>query len=626
MTFKSILGRAALEELKEDEIPNTEEGKDTDTDTDASSAEGGDAAAAGDGDVAGAATTTEEGATADTAADATDPNADAPANTDTDAAATNGEGDDTAAAGDVAPDAGTGDGDVAAAGGTSSDASFSDEAGTGGDSGGDIGAGDDTATGDDAGAAGEGDTDADPAAAADADDAAAVNAATSDADAAGDAGDVVPDEAGDVDAELIVDEMNEVDRIDDNLADADDDVEKLTEATEALEGLVAILDAGVQRGGFDAIGGALVRHNLNTITTNLKVRPMMIPALEDMESPTARIGAASNTKDQVVKFIKRIIDTIKEAFVRVGQWIVETYKRLTNAFVAIERRAEKLAEMVKASKMKEGNLDNKALVGKLQINGKPVADLKSALSNIDSFARYANDPKSYSNYLQALDLCEEMIKAPEKAEEIRGQVSQKLAAWGEEFHRSASKYKLETVNGKSADDSGVQRFGVSLLGNQTTEIVIPTTAEKIGVMSAATHNLSDTGAAGDIAALDQSAALAICQVVAETAKALRESAEGNKGGVKEVNAEIAKRKDTMVAMMSSKMNNVESAEVVRKVALFVNTFFMSAPKIPAHAINKAMPRNLAVALDYVAASIGGKAGDESAPALGNSAPKALPAA
>jgi hypothetical protein len=353
---------------------------------------------------------------------------------------------------------------------------------------------------------------------------------------------------------------------------------------------------------------------------------MMIPALEDMESPTARIGAASNTKEQIVKFIKRIIDTIKEAFNRVSAWVVEIYKRLTNAFVAIERRAEKLAEMVKASKMKEGNLDNKGLVGKLQLDGKPVADLKNALSDISAFAHYANDPKSYDQYLAALDLCEEMVKNPEKAEEIRGQVSQKLAAWGEEFHRSASKFKLESVSGKPVDDSGVQRFGVSLLGNQTTEIVIPATAEKIGVMSASTHNLSDTGAAGDVAALDQSTALAICQVVAETAKALRESSEANRGGVKEINAEIAKRKDTMVAMMSTKMNDSESAEVIRKVALFVNTFLMSAPKIPAHAINKAMPRNLAVALDYVAASIGGKAGDEGAPAVGNSAPKALPAA
>lgn len=581
MKFKSKLGFAALEDLKDDiENPAGAEGEGEGE----GKPEGEDNAAAAAAPAAGEG----EGAAA--------PDADAAAADAGAAAAADAGGDAGAAAsGDVGGDAG---GDAGAAG-----------------EGGDAGAGtDDGAAGADAGATGEGEGEgADTGAgASDAEAAAAADAAAGAVDATGNPDEVVGED--DADTAVVDEQMDAIDNIDDQAEDVNDDVEDLTVATEALEGCVAILGASIERGGLDVFGASLLRNNVNTVTNLLKRKPMLLPAMEDMETPSARIGAASDAKDGLVAFIKRMLEALKQAFVRFGQWIVETYKRLTDVFVAIERRAQKLGETVKTSTMKEGALDSKGLAAKLQIRGATVEDLKSTLSSIGSFARYANDPKSYKHYLEALDLCEDMVKNPEKAEEIRGQVSQKLAAWGDEFHRSASKFKLEAVDGKPVDDSGVQRFGVALLGNQTTEIVIPATAEKIGAMSAATHDLSNTGEPGAVEALDQTTAQAICQQVAELAKALRESGDSNKGGVKELNAEIAKRKDTMVALMSAKSSDSESSELVRKVALFVNTFFMSAPKIPAHAINKAMPRSLQAALDYVAASIGGAAEKSAAPA------------
>ena len=124
--------------------------------------------------------------------------------------------------------------------------------------------------------------------------------------------------------------------------------------------------------------------------------------------------------------------------------------------------------------------------------------------------------------------------------------------------------------------------------------------------------------ANDVEALDQAAALKLCATVAAIAKEIRESGESNKGGVKELVAEISKRKDTILAMTNvvadEVMKDAGMGEKTRKVVGFINSMFIKTPNLPVHAINRAMPRNLSVALDYVAASLGGAAEAEKAAA------------
>lgn len=453
------------------------------------------------------------------------------------------------------------------------------------------------------------DTDADPVVGsgdADADaDSAAATAAVADVDSTGDAAEVTGDsDITDAETEVVEEEMGSVDKIEDQAADVDDDVEKLNQATEALEGLMPALEAACQRGGFDELSSALLRNNLNTVTNSLKVRPLMIPALEDIISTSAKIDAAHTTKDQVASFLKRIIDSLKQAFQRFGEWITETYKRLTNAFVAIERRAEKLAEKAKSVQMKEGALANKALSAKMTVHGKVTDDLLGQLEKIAKAATYLNDPKSYNNYLEAIDLAEEMVKDPSKAEEVRGKISAVLAKWSSDVNKIGdSGYK---ASGQSGDTSAVN---IGLLNGQTLEIIIPASAEALSTMRGVTSE--GELASEDLQALSQADAIAICAKVSQLAKEIRESGEANRGGVKELIGEINKRKETLTALVNGQINTAvgddgAAATAVRKAAVFLNTLFLTAPKLPVHAINKAMPRNLMAALDYVAASLGGK--------------------
>ena len=441
-------------------------------------------------------------------------------------------------------------------------------------------------------------------------EAASTDAAVAAADATGEPGEAVG-EVVDPDAEIVDEQMDAIDDIQEESSDVEEDVDTLTEATESLEVCVAALEAAIETGGLDMIGSTLLRNNLNTVTRHLKVKQLLIPALEDMESPSAKIDAASTTKDQIVAFIRRIIDTIKSAFVRFGQWIVETYKRLTDAFVALERRAETLAAKVSKSTMKEGQMDNAGLAKKLMLGDKPATDVPAYLTTLDKFAKYLNEPGTYKPYLSAIDECETLLKDAAKEEEARGKITAQLNTWSEAIAKQADGI---TTGGDSkalpapGGTSQTKSFGVTLLDGQQLNVVLPLEAGSIGAMNAAVSNGTAAAPGGSVEALDKAEAAKICDLVTAISKSTRESSAGNKAGVKTLMSELDKRKSTIVAM-SSAMGDRATKEggdsaAYRKIVIFINTMLMSGMKLPVHGLNRALPRNLSIALDYVAASIG----------------------
>ena len=276
--------------------------------------------------------------------------------------------------------------------------------------------------------------------------------------------------------------------------------------------------------------------------------------------------------------------------------------------------------------MKEGKIDNKSLATKMIAVDEPVTDLADFLTKLADAAKYLNDPKTYKLYLDAIDKCEEMAKNPEKSEEIRGEISTILDKWAEEISKHGKDQTMQArftaaLSGNSAEHTAskmVKFFAVPLLNAQGLLVTIPESAEGINGLSANVRDAVKKPTAGDLNALDQAAAEKVCQAVIQIAKEARESSVNNKGGVKELISEIEKRKTTIVAMANAAGEKMgESAgvpESVRKAIAFINTMLLSAPKLPVHAINRALPRNLGYALDYVAASLGGAAEAEPAAA------------
>lgn len=442
------------------------------------------------------------------------------------------------------------------------------------------------------------------AAVADTDDAAAAAAATGDTDNITEppATDIVE---GDPEADEVEAEMGEVDKVAEQEAEMGEDVEKLSDATESLEVVVAALECAIERGGLDFSGAILARNNVNTVTKSLKVRNLLLPALEEAESTAAKIEGAGNMKDTIVSFIRRIIEQIKSAAERFAAWVVETYKRLTNAYSALEARANKLAEKVNSTEMKTGALENPSLAKALSVAGKPVDDISVYLSNLSQFAKYMNNPGTYKGYLDAIDECEVMLKDPAQEEAARGKISEKLSAWAKELEKHTLNV-TKIMHSQSKMTENAQGFEVPLMGNQILAVVIPNTAEGIHAMTSAVGN-SGNSAPSSIDALDKAKAAKVCSLVAQLAKETRESFEANKGGIKELEAGIKQRRETISAMITAlqaKLTEGEEVGAGRKVVMFVAKFMASTPNLPVHAVNRALPRDLTTALNYVAASVG----------------------
>lgn len=436
----------------------------------------------------------------------------------------------------------------------------------------------------------------------------AAAAAASQVDASGEP--PVTDDTGEAEAEVVETEMEAVDAIVEQTEDVGEDVEKLEAATEALEECAALVGAAAQRGGLDYFAASSVRSHLRTVTKSLKVDELMIPALEDMESPSAKVDAAMNTKDQIIAFIKRIMATIRSGFERLGQWIVETYQRLTNAFSAVEARATKLAEKVEAASMKEGKIESAAVAtGMIFSQGAPVAgaEASKALATMIKQATFLNNPRAYTPYVKILEVCEELAKNPEKSEELRGKMAGLFDSWFNEF-------KKNTAPGNSSvsiTENGPQNaaFVMPMFGAKALCVAIPQNAEQLNGMVSA--EFSSGSKADSVDALDQATAKKLCAEVADFAKSLREGISASQGGVKEITDGIKKQKEVLLgALDAASRTAVESGDLTesqRKAVMFINKVLFVAPKLPVHVVNRALPRSLNYVLDYVAASIAGKA-------------------
>lgn len=435
-------------------------------------------------------------------------------------------------------------------------------------------------------------------------------AAVTDADNIEDAPDESTGELVDPEAEVVEDELSEVDDVADKMDETAEDVENLDIAAESLEQLVAGLESAMERGGLDYSGSVIARNNLNTVTRFLKVDNILIPALEDMESPSAKIEATSTMKDSIVKFIQGIIKAIKDAATRFADWVVQTYKRLTNANVALQARADKLLERVKSSDMKTGAIDNAKLATALVSADTPITNYAEFAVGMSKAVEFINAPASYKGYMEAVDLCEEMLKDPTKEEEVRGKISGVLNKWSEEFEKHAinvTEYVrgagIKGNAGKAVANS--KMFGVPLLNNEAVYVTLPDSAEGIGMMASTTRTLPGTPAVTSVTALDKGEATKLCELVSTLAKNAQKSAEDNRGGVKELITELDKKRTTILSMYDRMINGSEGADhPVRKAGVFVAKMLTSGARLPVHAINRSVPRSLSVLLDLVAASLG----------------------
>lgn len=411
----------------------------------------------------------------------------------------------------------------------------------------------------------------------------------SDAAAAG-ADEVVGDVGEEADAAIsdeIEDQLGEVEQAGGEIADVESDVETMNDALESLDNCSAILRASIQRGGLDQFGGALLRNNLNTVTRTLKIRPLPLPALEDMEDPSAKIDAADTANAQVTGLMQNISNTVREGLSRFGKWIADTTAQLTDVYARLEKRADLLGQRAQAA---EGDKGGEVTVSGLSAGGQPVQNLVKYLQDLEKTVLALGNAQTYDGYIQLLDTAEELVKTPAESEALAAKATQQLLAF---------RKKLAQVVKSNGD-----QLSVGFLGNRSVVITVPADLHELAQFSA---KVQKDGEAQDsnVPALKQKEVISLCAKVKEMAAAYRSSMAEASGMVKQLNKRISDKMGVIVDL-SSRLDakDGESGGNLRKVANWVSRIVMTSAKLPVHAVYAEVPRTLSIALDCASKSIG----------------------
>lgn len=502
---------------------------------------------------------------------------------------------------------------------------------TGGAEGGEAGAGEGAAEGGAEGGEGGEGGEAPPAeGGADAGDAGTqeADAAVAAVDAVGEEEPVIGEsaEAGDT-AELISEEMAAADEAGDKAEATVDDVESLQEATEALTTTLDILQASMQTGGLTAPGAMLLRQNLRMAceSINQPGDAILLPAMEDAETPTSRLGMAGDAIDAIKKFVARVMKTIAEAYQTFSSFIAKLWASLTDANKRLKARAEKLKAMAKGAEFNE-TITSKRLITAARINGQ-VVNLVEAAKATNESARFLCDASSYNEYLAALRAIENGTKAEKNEAEIAAEANKHLEALAKSvesktqalFHIGSSGFG----RGAAAAKSGGERRKLSLFGNRDVYLWVPKSVEELGGMigGESASEVYPSEQTSQIKSLNEKECATICDEVIKTCDFLIANVSGSKS-IAEFNAEIKKHSDAIMtrvenAIDASRKSNTQMPEVVKKASTWAQKAMYSLPQLPCSKIARAIPGSNSILLDAVAASL--KKATAAAPAEGAAA-------
>lgn len=457
---------------------------------------------------------------------------------------------------------------------------------------------------------------------ADAADAAETNADAEEAEAIGE---IPVGEAADVDSteDIIADDMEQAEEAAEKTEDIAEDLAKLQEASESLQDTMDILQSSLQRGGLDASGAMLLRQNLKMSleSLDLPADSILLPALEDAETPSSRMGMVNDAWEAIKKFLARIKQAIVNGYKKFTEWLSKIWTHLTDAYTRLLKRAEKLKGMLKGAEMAT---EIKGLANKyaFYFGSRPTADFAAEAIRYCECSVKLGNASLYQPYLDALKAIEDGTKAKKSAEEIKVEANKHLETMRRDVLSASQKFLIDPQD-YGLRSAGAKASGGSLSvligpGRRTVAIWTPRTIEEIGGFVAKP--------AGQVAGLDLSnrtfkaltnqEAVKVVDKVIETAKFFQENRSKNKESASKFAESVKKQSDDIMTYVNAAIEagtkGDEDANAIKKAlrsaAQWTASATYSLPKLPVFAVASFVPGSLSSILGVVAASIA-KAGD-----------------
>lgn len=457
---------------------------------------------------------------------------------------------------------------------------------------------------------------------ADAADAAETNADAEEAEAIGE---IPVGEAADVDSteDIIADDMEQAEEAAEKTEDIAEDLAKLQEASESLQDTMDILQSSLQRGGLDASGAMLLRQNLKMSleSLDLPADSILLPALEDAETPSSRMGMVNDAWEAIKKFLARIKQAIVNGYKKFTEWLSKIWTHLTDAYTRLLKRAEKLKGMLKGAEMAT---EIKGLANKyaFYFGSRPTADFAAEAIRYCECSVKLGNASLYQPYLDALKAIEDGTKAKKSAEEIKVEANKHLETMRRDVLSASQKFLIDPQD-YGLRSAGAKASGGSLSvligpGRRTVAIWTPRSIEEIGGFVAKPANQAGGLDLSNrtFKALTNQEAVKVVDKVIETAKFFQENRSKNKESASKFAESVKKQSDDIMTYVNAAIEagtkGDEDANAIKKAlrsaAQWTASATYSLPKLPVFAVASFVPGSLSSILGVVAASIA-KAGD-----------------
>lgn len=390
--------------------------------------------------------------------------------------------------------------------------------------------------------------------------------------------------------------------------DAAEDLAKLEAATESLSQTVDILHASMQRGGLDTYGAMFMRKNVREAleSIDLTANAILLPALEDAETPSSRIGMAGDAIEAIKKFLARISAAVKDGIKKFWGWLTST---LTNLFSATERlksRAEKLQGMLEGAEMAK-EVTSRGVLTAFAINGRVKKDPAAYLDQMFDSIKHLADASLYDGYLKALEEMKKGVEGNEDVAVVETNVNAILKKLHDDVRNRGVKYTI--LLGEANPVGGTSHaLTMQYPNSRVMAVFVPASIDSIGAMT----NREVTAAADKLTqnsmpALTTEQAKTALKNVIELCDWLKASQKNTKTSVENFSKEVSKHSEMIMKSVETSLNkdmeqNV-SSDKLRKILVWANRMAYSMPTIPCYKVTRIAPSAMAAALDLVAASI-----------------------
>lgn len=230
-------------------------------------------------------------------------------------------------------------------------------------------------------------------------------------------------EAERVEAEQIELAGEEISAVSEEAQEVQEEVNEAADTAVAMEALACVLERSLQTGGLDQSAAALFMGQVQEKFKSMNYPQVGIPAMEDADSPSARVGVASQALATVKKFISDIVKALMEGLAKLAASAAQIFKLVSDQRRQVISRAEKLRTILSERGVRTEAILSPRLLAKIAVGADAPKDMLKQVKQAWDVVWYFSNPMAYSKLRDVYANATKMVDAADKAEGERADLT-----------------------------------------------------------------------------------------------------------------------------------------------------------------------------------------------------------